>query len=84
MRTIETLLDGNKLLTTNKYLLDCDLYEASRAQIIDRNAPRIDQAFLSQAVKPIPQELRDRYSCEAWVKELIDIQSNQVRSAGSD
>ena len=81
MRTIETLLAGNKLLTTNNHLLDCDLYDASRAQIIDRNAPRIDPAFLDQAVKPISQELRDRYSCEAWAKELIDIQSHRVRRA---
>lgn len=81
MRTIETLLDGNKLLTTNKYLFDSDLYDPSRAQIIDRNAPRIDHAFLSQAVKPIPQELRERYSCEAWAKELIDLQSRRDYSA---
>ena len=84
MRTIETLLAGNKLLTTNRHLLDCDLYDPSRAQIIDRNAPRIDPAFLSQAVKHIPQELRDRYSCEAWAKELIDIQSHRGGRAGQD
>lgn len=84
MRTIETLLAGNKLLTTNQHLLDCDLYDASRALIIDRKAPRIDHAFLSIAVRPIPQELRDRYSCEAWVKELIDFQSNKARIAGQD
>lgn len=84
MRTIETLLAANKLLTTNQSLLECDLYDASRAQIIDRNDPRIDQVFLSQAVKPISQELRDRYSCKAWVKELIDIQSSKVRSAGQE
>lgn len=81
MRTIETLLAGNKLLTTNKHLLGCDLYDSSRAQIIDRNAPLIDPIFLGQAVKPISKELRDCYSCEAWVKELIDIQSGQFHSA---
>ena len=81
MRTIETLLAGNKLLTTNQHLLDSDLYDASRAHIIDRNIPRIDHVFLSQPVKPIPHELRNQYTCEAWVKELIDMQSHQVRSA---
>lgn len=81
MRTIETLLAGNKLLTTNQHLLDSDLYDASRAQIIDRNTPRIDHAFVSQPVKPMPHELRNRYTCETWVKELIDMQSHQVRSA---
>lgn len=82
MRTIEALLSGNKLLTTNKYLLDCDLYDDSRAQIIDRNSPHIDHVFLGQPVKPIAQELRDRYCCETWVKELIAIQSNPVKSTG--
>jgi hypothetical protein len=82
MRTIETLLAGNKLLTTNRYLLDCDLYDASRAQIIDRSSPRLDHVFLSQPVNPIPQELRNRYTCEAWVNELIDMQSHRVRRVG--
>lgn len=82
MRTIEALLTGNKLLTTNKHLLNCDLYDASRAQIIDRKTPRIDHVFLSQPVKPIANDLRDRYSCETWVKELIDMQSHRIRSAG--
>jgi hypothetical protein len=80
MRTIETLMAGNKLLTTNQHVLDCDLYDESRAQIIDRNTPRIDHVFLSQPIKPVPQELRDRYSCEAWVKELIDMQSPRVHT----
>jgi hypothetical protein len=84
MRAIETLLAGNKLLTTNQHLLDCDLYDASRAQIIDRNAPCLNNAFLSQPVNPIPQKLRDYYSCEAWVKELIAIQSHSVHIAGQD
>lgn len=80
MRTIETLLSGNKLLTTNQHLLASDLFDASRAQLIDRKTPRIDQTFLNQPVKPIPQELRDRYSCEAWAKELLDMQSHRVRN----
>ena len=84
MRTIETLLAGNKLLTTNQHMLDCDLYDASRAQIIDRKAPHIDQVFLSLPVKPITKELRYRYSCEAWAKELINIQSHRVCRAGKD
>lgn len=84
MRTIETLLAGNKLLTTNHYLLDCDLYDASRAHIIDRKSPCIDHVFLSQPAKPISQELRDRYSCEAWAKELIDLQSDQFSGAGKE
>lgn len=80
MRTIETLLTGKKLLTTNQHLLECDLYDASRAQLIDRHAPRIDQAFLNEPAAPLSQALRDRYTCEAWAKELIDMQVHSVRN----
>lgn len=81
MRTIETLLTGKKLLTTNKYLLECDLYDASRAQMIDRRAPRIDRAFFDQPVLPVPDALRERYTCVAWARELIDMQTNPSNPA---
>ncbi len=75
MRTIETLLTGKKLLSTNQHIVDCDLYDASRAQMIDRHAPTLQQAFLDSPVKPVPPELRARYTCEAWVSELL---ANQI------
>jgi hypothetical protein len=74
MRTIETLLTGKKLLTTNRHLVDCDLYDASRAQMIDRHAPTLSQAFLDAPVRPVTPELRARYTCESWIAELLDKQ----------
>ena len=74
MRTIETLLTGKKLLSTNQHLVDCDLYDASRAQLIDRNAPTLHQSFLDAPVLPAPSELRARYTCESWIAELLDKQ----------
>ncbi len=74
MRTIETLLTGKKLLSTNRHLIDCDLYDTTRAELIDRHAPTLQQAFLDAPVRPVPPELRARYTCEAWIAELLDKQ----------
>lgn len=71
MRTIETLLAGRKLLTTNQHLLSCDLYHPSRAHMIDRTSPAIDHAFLEAPALPIAPELRARYTCESWIGELL-------------
>ena len=77
MRTIETMLTGKKLVTTNRHLLECDLFHPSRAQIIDRHSPNIDQDFLNQPALPVPEALRRRYTCEAWAAELLGLQMIQ-------
>jgi hypothetical protein len=74
MRTIETLLAGKKLVTTNKYILSNDLYDPSRVHIISRTVPEIPAEFLERAYLPIPDSLRASYSCAGWVSELLDIQ----------
>ena len=72
MRTIETLLAGHKLVTTNQHIADCDLYHASRVHIISRQTPRIPVSFLHQTFEPLPARLRVRYSCTGWAQELLE------------
>jgi hypothetical protein len=74
MRTIETLMAGKKLVTTNKYIYKCDLYHPSRIQVISRSNPQIPKAFMEQPFLSIPDQLRSYYSCKGWVSELIELQ----------
>ena len=74
MRTIETLLACKKLVTTNEHILGSDLYHPSRAHVISREAPEIPLAFMQQPYIGIPDALRQRYSCEGWVAELLNWQ----------
>lgn len=74
MRTIETLLAGRKLVTTNRHLLTSDLYDASRVCIIDREAPLIPRDFLDASATAVAAELHERYSCAGWARELLDLQ----------
>ncbi|PIL39949.1 hypothetical protein CR103_09490 [Massilia psychrophila] len=74
MRTIETLLSGKKLLTTNKHILDSDLYHPSRVQIIERGDPEITSGFLNCPFVQVDESVRKYYACENWVAELLALQ----------
>ena len=74
MRTIETLLAEKKLVTTNKYILNSNLYDPSRVYVINRARPEIPAEFLAQPYLAIPDALRNYYSCKGWVSELLALQ----------
>jgi len=74
MRTIETLLAGKKLITTNRHLLASNLFHPSRVCLIDRMAPRVPAEFLRQTALPVDDSLRATYTCEGWARELLDLQ----------
>lgn len=71
MRTIETLLAGNKLITTNQTLKMYDLYHPSRVAVIDRDYPRLDQEFLQMPFAPIPAEIVQSYHIDTWLARLL-------------
>ena len=83
MRTIETLLAGKKLVTTNKHTLDSDLYGPSRVCVIDRASPEIPVEFLDQPYLPVPESLRSHYSCEGWAAELLSLQDTAKNNRSS-
>lgn len=76
MRTIETLLAGKKLVTTNEHILNSDLYHPSRVHVISRLAPSIPAEFLKQPFKSVSEDLKSYYSCDGWAKELLALQDS--------
>lgn len=83
MRTIETLLAGKKLITTNRHILESDLFHPSRVLLISRSAPAIDDAFLGVPFEPVEDSLRQSYSCEGWALQLLAAQE-QARARRPD
>ena len=71
MRTVEALLAGKKLITTNAAVADSDLFHRSRVAVIDRRAPQIGQDFLASPFLPISEDLRQRYQIDGWLKTLL-------------
>lgn len=74
MRTIETLLAGKKLVTTNENILKSDLYHSSRVHVISRRDPFIPVEFLCEPFQKISVDLQNYYSCNGWAKELLTLQ----------
>lgn len=75
MRTIETLLAGKKLVTTNEAISKCNLYDASRVQIINRNHPVLDMDFFQKGFKPISPEIFDSYTIQSWLRDVTNLPS---------
>jgi hypothetical protein len=74
MRTIETLISGKKLITTNKNIIDSNLYDRSRVDIISRSNPYLSNDFMDSEFLPLPEPLKYYYSCEGWISELLNLQ----------
>ena len=84
MRTIECLLAGKKLVTTNRHIMTSDLYHPSRVHLIARGTPEIPANFIAQPCQMVSDILRQRYSCEGWIAELLNVQAGarmQLRGA---
>lgn len=74
MRTIETLISGKKLITTNRAILTSDLFHPSRVCVVDRNKPEIKDDFMGFDFLLIDEKLKNYYSCSGWVSELLRLQ----------
>jgi hypothetical protein len=71
MRTIETLLSGKKLITTNLHIFNSNLFHPSRVHVIDRDNPEIPNDFLETPFEPVSSCLKKYYSCQYWINELL-------------
>ncbi|MEX3016829.1 hypothetical protein [Gymnodinialimonas hymeniacidonis] len=71
MRSIETLLAGKKLITTNPHVRDVALYDASRVAVIDRDKPRIPDGFLDIPFAPVPEGLRRQFHVSGWLDAVL-------------
>jgi hypothetical protein len=75
IRTIEMLGAGKKLITTNPRVVGADFYDPNNMAVIDRRAPRLDDAFLRQPYKPLPAAVLQRYSLSGWLDEVLPTDS---------
>lgn len=73
MRTVETLLAGRKLITTNRQVQQSALFHPSRVHVIDREAPSVPNAFFDTPFEPLPTQTAADYGLEAWVQDLVQL-----------
>jgi hypothetical protein len=71
MRTIETLVSGSKLATTNASIVESDLFHPSRVHILDRRKPYIPEEFINAPFSAFDPGVLERYSASTWARDLI-------------
>lgn len=73
MRTIETLLSGRKIATTNTYISNEALFSQDRVLIIDRTMPEIPESFLDSPSTPIHSTVIETYRPVQWILGLLSL-----------
>jgi hypothetical protein len=73
IRSIEVLLAGRKLITTNEEIKSSRLFDPSRVCVIDRYGPKLDSDFLNAPFAPLSPEVVYAYSLESWARNLLGL-----------
>lgn len=82
MRTIETLLSGRKLITTNSHVVESDLFDPSRIYVINRHNPSVPDEFFTSPFVPIDAQVRRQYSLKQWITDLTGVPVYQPTAVG--
>jgi len=71
IRTLESLVAGRKLITTNPEILNADFYDPANIAVIDRKRPVISTEFLAVPFVPLSPKFRYYYSLEGWLDDVL-------------
>ncbi len=71
IRTFETLGSEKKLITTNSDVRKYDFFLEDNICVIDRTNPVIPKKFLETPYVPLTVELKNRYSINGWLQEIL-------------
>lgn len=70
-RPVDMLGVRRKLITTNERVKEFDFYRPENYQIIDRDNPVIDEAFLKSDYREVEPEITRRYTLDAFLNDLF-------------
>lgn len=71
IRTLETIAAGKKLITTNPYIAESDLYLPENILVIDRKSVVIPRDFLTTSFKPSSRAVMEKYSLDRWLADVL-------------
>lgn len=71
IRTLEALISGRKIITTNESIKEYDLFNEENIYVMDRKTPVFPLAFLEVPFAPISQKVREKYTAEGWARDVF-------------
>ena len=72
MRTIEAIGSDSKLITNNINILNYDFYRKENIMVVDEDNINIPYDFFIKPYVKIGKKIKEKYSIDYWVKELLD------------
>ncbi len=75
MRSLEVLGAGLKLITTNKNIVESELYDESSIFVLDRDNIEIEENFLNREI--INNGVIKKYDLETWILNLFTINNKE-------
>lgn len=70
MRTMETLGNNIKLITTNFNIIDADFYDKNNVFVINRQKPEINLDFLNTSF--VENNRMDKYELNKWLDTILE------------
>lgn len=77
MRTIELVGMQKKIITSNPMVKEYDFYNPANICVIDRQNPVVEESFWDLEYEPVPQQILDKYSIKAFVREIFDLKETE-------
>ena len=71
IRTLETLMSGKKMITTNKDIVNYDFYNPNNILVVDRDDIHITEEFMTSEYIEIDQSILAKYSAEGWINDVF-------------
>lgn len=72
IRTLESLAMGFKVVTTDASIKEYEFYDPNQIQVIDRENPRVDSAFLEKPNRFRVHPSIQRLELTSWLKNIFD------------
>lgn len=73
MRTIEMFGLKKKLITTNKDIVNYDIYNPNNICVINRDDPRIPDGFAGLPYMELPTDIYYKYHISTWIKDVLGL-----------
>lgn len=71
MRTIEVFGAKRKILTTNKNILNYDLYLKDNCYLLNRERPELNKSFFETEYTEVDKNTYSKYSLNSWLKLIL-------------
>lgn len=71
IRTLETLVSGKKMITTNPEIVNYDFYNSNNICVIGRDKIEVPNEFFETKYEPVPGNILRKYTAEGWVEDVI-------------